>query len=230
MIDKSEIQLPEFFSPSQLLGESQKLKTQLYSFLIYEKPESSPELKFLILDEISSTIIKHSYSKLYECGTKHYVDLRGIGIGEKNRNLVKTIIGIGSNYVVPNTRISSDIGDVSNFIICDPSSDRNSIFAYSQGFLLDVDKKIQVFSNASDTCGSNIIRMVDDIKFDILDIKFEKVDLGTPRPKLNISIDIIIQPVNPKILRVFEDDHVDGFSDWVLEKRNKKIDRIYGED
>lgn len=104
---------------------------------------------------------------------------------------------------------------------------RESIY---QGFIGDgiryPKKKQLIYQNAYETWESNVIYFLDRAKIDLSDIFVEQADLGTPSPKLNISFNLKIEVIKPLILKVFEDNYLNGLEAWVMSQREEKISNI----
>lgn len=230
MIDKKEIDLDHnLFEFTQLWGESKKFRTSLITPLASLDPNDHPEIKSAIIGEIKNTIQKEVISKIVDNGVFHFLDLRGESPRGKVEKINQSLYDIGGIIVISGARLSSEIQDHASFCI-EGYNYNNSSFLIYQGFIKDgiryPKKKQLIYQNAYETWESNVIYFLDKARIDLSDILIEQVDLGTPSPKLNISFSLKIEVIKPLILKVFEDDYLNGLEVWIMSQREEKISNI----
>lgn len=231
MIDKKEIDLDHnLFEFAQLRGESKKFRTSLITYLASLDPNDHPEIKSTIIGEIKIGIQKELISKITDKGVSHFLDLRGESPRGKMEKINQSLYEIGGDIVISGPRLLSEIQDHRSFCIGGGSGYAGQAFLIYQGFIGDgiryPKKKQLIYQNAYETWESNVIYFLDRAKIDLSDIFVEQADLGTPSPKLNISFNLKIEVIKPLILKVFEDNYLNGLEDWIMSQREEKISNI----
>lgn len=231
MIDRKEIDLDHnLFEFTQLQGESRKFRTSLITYLASLDPNNHPEIKSVIIGEIKIIIQKELISKITDRGVPHFLDLRGESPRGKMEKINQSLCDISSSIVISGSRLLSEIQDHSSFCIEGGYTYNNVSLLNYQGFITDgirySKKKQLIYQNAYETWESNTIYFLDKAKIDLSDIFVEQTDLGTPSPKLNISFSLKIEVIDPLILRVFEDNYLNGLGDWIISQREEKVSNI----
>lgn len=230
MIDKKEIDLDHnLFEFTQLWGESKKFRTSLITPLASLDPNDHPEIKSAIIGEIKIIIQKELISKIIDKGVQNFLDLRGETLRRKMEKINQSLYDLGGGIVISGNRLLSEIQDHASFCVDGRYSNNSSSLIY-QGFIKDgiryPKKKQLIYQNAYETWGSNVIYFLDKARIDLSDIFIEQADLGTPSPKLNISFSLKVEVIEPLILRVFEDNYLNGLEDWIMSQREEKISNI----
>jgi len=221
-----------FFKPMKLgkLGDRQRISLGLTPD-IPGIDESDHISNFISLvdsqfnDSISKIILKY----LLNNSDKEYLDFTSSKMSsevsfEVKRKIIYDVHKFGFKNLITGSRLGSNLQDSSDFLVS--NSLQRGIMLTNIGSLSG---KAQFYVDPVMKWEDNFILLFDDIYVDINNFSAQIVNDMTLFPRIEVSFNLAFDVVSPKVLYIFEDNYMNGYSDYKQINRDRKINKILEE-
>jgi len=221
------------FKPMRLgkIGLNQRISFGLSSVISPDVNDADSKIEhtvYLLSSHLRNSMIKIILGDILQNGEKNYLDLtsRLLDTQISSRKIIQEIGRLGSNFVISNSRLSSDFMDSSSFSvdpICLGNKMNNRI--YKSGILHNRNK-IDLYIDSDMGWNNNYVLLFDDVYVDINNFYYK---MDTVLQKFEVGYNLGFEIINPKVLYIFDDEHKDNYSLYKQDCRDIKISKILGE-